>query len=314
MKKSTFVFLTGLALLTATEVKAQFDADNYNMFAGMEVMPQWKFTPEREYYSTYKKKINMGFFSFKMNVPGEGWHDNGFWGWGFNRTPNIYAAAAGNFSAVFLPDHYVKEVWRKMTPLRLSAVAEVELQYSSVSQSTKDWNSIMKKDALTEADRYGLAESLGADWLSAYQITSGDRNKACYAISTIIYQLENDYDFDVDDLNDEYDSILQEVSTIHNAHMDNAKKLVALEACNKSLTKLLDGCNGVLALVKYNYEYGDLAKAGAGASLQEIMNMKKDDKEDKNDNPFLPIEKIPIVNEDDLLDYEDLTTSFSILE
>lgn len=200
-----------LVLMTATlglqHMYAQHDKDNYNQWASMEYK-QWKFTPESYYYSWYKKKIDLGLFTIKIDVPGLGIHDDGPGGIGIGG------------------DNYVNEKWRQMTGLRSGATVTHILESSYSKKEDEYWNTVYKGDLATIADR-----SLEV----SYSITKDTRDRLKKQITDNLDAMDRET---ASNFRMEYNRILDNVSDIRNTHMDNAKKIVAYENENRSLEKL----------------------------------------------------------------------------
>lgn len=200
-----------LVLMAATfgmqHMYAQHDKDNYNQWASMEYK-QWKFTPESYYYSWYKKKIDLGLFSIKIDVPGLGVHDDGPGGIGIGG------------------DNYVNESWRQMDGLRSGATVTHLIESSYSRQEDEHWNTVYKGDLATIADR-----SLEI----SYSITGDTRNRLKKQITDNLQAMDDET---ADNFRMEYNRILANIDNIHDAHMDNAKKIVAYENENRSLEKL----------------------------------------------------------------------------
>lgn len=200
-----------LVLMAATfgmqHMYAQHDKDNYNQWASMEYK-QWKFTPESYYYSWYKKKIDLGLFSIKIDVPGLGVHDDGPGGIGIGG------------------DNYVNESWRQMDGLRSGATVTHLIESSYSRQEDEHWNTVYKGDLATIADR-----SLDI----SYSITGDTRNRLKKQITDNLQAMDDET---ADNFRMEYNRILANIDNIHDAHMDNAKKIVAYENENRSLEKL----------------------------------------------------------------------------
>lgn len=186
---------------------AQHDKDNYNQWASMEYK-QWKFTPESYYYSWYKKKIDLGLFSIKIDVPGLGVHDNGPGGIGIGG------------------DGYVDQRWRQMQGLRSAATVTHIMESSYSKKEDEHWNTVYKEDLATYADR-----SLEV----SYSITGDTRNRLKKQITENLDAMDDET---AENFRKEYNRILANINDIHNAHMDNAKKIVAYENENRSLEKL----------------------------------------------------------------------------
>ena len=130
------IMLMTAAVLTvlspaAMAQKTVSDKNNQNQLASME-FKQWKFTPEKYYYSWYWQKL----IFFKIKLPGLGIYDNGLGGIGF----------------ITFHKHYVDERWRQMTPLRLGTAAETALEQGSRTETTDLWTGLAVKDAIELAD------------------------------------------------------------------------------------------------------------------------------------------------------------------
>lgn len=206
MKRKMILVLTA-ATMCMQHMYAQHDKDNYNQWASMEYK-QWKFTPESYYYSWYKKKIDLGLFSIKIDVPGLGVHDDGPGGIGIGG------------------DNYVNESWRQMDGLRSGATVTHLIESSYSRQEDEHWNTVYKEDLATIADR-----SLEV----SYSMTAGTRDRLKEQITDNLSAMN---DNTADNFRLEYDRILDNISNIRNAHMDNAKKIVAYEKENRALEKL----------------------------------------------------------------------------
>lgn len=234
MKKRMFMILGAVLAITGTgmaqSVQYKHDSDNYNQIASMEYK-QYTFTPRSDYYSKIRKTIL--FVSF--DVPGNGWHEDGYFGTGVNVEPNIYAGLIGEWDLVYNPDGYVDENWRKMAGLRAPAVLSAGLQKNYITDEDNWWQNIRNGDLLTIADRSGETPSalLGS---SAVEVTANDRNDACRNIEQYLQQV-NEPNMQVASAV-EYECIQSNITNLRSAHMDDAKKAVELTAANGQLEKL----------------------------------------------------------------------------
>lgn len=224
-----------------------------DQFRSMEFR-QWEFTPSNYYYSKYWGtilKMPWPLPDIKGYKPGEGFHDKGKWlGLGIYIPVifNPYALAAGHWEAVFSPDGYVSESWRKKTPLRIAAVGESEIHKNNNRKSMKEWKTIRDIDLTTIADREGIVL-----FGEAYSSTKEERDR--YS------QLILDYLDKIDDndarnkIEEQYDKIMEEVSVIKSAHMDNARKLEQFYLCNRRLKSLANTAGLVAYFATYNNRY-----------------------------------------------------------
>lgn len=233
-----FIFLTGLAIVSIDAVaqKKVHNKNTYNQVASMEVK-QWEFTPKDDYFSKVRKKI----LFIKYDDPGEGYHDDGWFGIGsILPTGSNYASyvlgvtLTGELERLTKPDHYVDEDWRKMSPLRASAYGEALLQNNYISKEDGYWRGIRAVDALTVADRSGvIAQGLS---LSATDVTENDRNEASRAVVHNLSGLEGT-EF-AEDVMLEFRMVQDGITNIRNAHMDDARKSVQLHNFNRQLEQL----------------------------------------------------------------------------
>ena len=233
-----FIFL-GLLAMVAANAMAQKKVHNehtYNQVASME-FKQWEFTPKDDYFSKVRKKI----LFIKYDDPGEGYHDDGWFGIGtILPTGSNYASyvagvtLTGELERLTRPDHYVDEDWRKMSPLRASAYGEALLQKNYINQEEGYWRGIRAVDALTVADRSGaLAQGLS---LSAVDVTENDRNEASRQVLHSLDKLQGtEWD---EELTLDYRMLQDGITTIRNAHMDDARKSVQLHSLNRQLEQL----------------------------------------------------------------------------
>lgn len=204
-KRKIATGLMSLLALAFASAPVNADRHNYNQWASME-FKQWYFTPKWYYYSWYTEYI----LGVPVRVPGLGIHDNGPGGVGIG-------------------DHYVDEIWRQMTPLRIVSVTEHALETGQNKDETEEWNDVYQKDLLTIADR-----NLDA----GYSITNDRRNDLIENVdgyATIIS------DYEKERVKEEKERILSNVKVIRNTHMDNAKKIAAYERESDSLEQLVRG-------------------------------------------------------------------------
>lgn len=222
--------------VSADAQKKVHNEDTYNQLASME-FKHWKFTPKGDYYSKVRKK----FLFISYDVPGQGYHDDGWFGSGIilplGDSYASYVAGVtltGELERLTKPDHYVDEDWRLMSPLRSSAYGEALLQKNYINKEDGYWRGIRAVDALTIADRSGLiGEGVS---LSAVDVTENDRNDACR------FFLKNHQSINGTEEGDglmlDYQRIQASVTAIRNAQMDDARKSVELHKYNRQLQEL----------------------------------------------------------------------------
>lgn len=214
------------AVILAAPQTMGADEDIRNQLASMEYK-QWKFTPESYYYSWYMKKIDLGLFTIKTKVPGLGMHDHG---------PGGVGGA----------DNYVNEEWRQMTRLRAIAAAEGLLQKGDTKDEMEQWEDIAAKDAVQYADK-----TLDLPYVGAWSVTRNERDRHIERIYENIRKIPADsYELAVR-FNEELRKLEEEASCIHNAVMENARKIDALNNLNFRYGELADKVENVVNLQRY---------------------------------------------------------------
>lgn len=232
-----FVYMTLCLVLaggTSLSVFAQkkvHHKDNFNQITSMEV-GVWNFTPRSDYYNWDYKRV----LGIKIPIPGNGWHQNGWCGTGFNLVPNTFAGLAGRPHEILKPSNYVNEPWRAMSAQRIAGVAEMILMKDDIGKSKSKWDDMLLDDILTIADRSGVVS--GALSLGSNDITRNDRNAACTVIDQFLGEIKDEETRDV--LQREYDRLLQQINAVAGAHIDDARKTLLLTSCNKGLERLAD--------------------------------------------------------------------------
>lgn len=219
MMKRKMILVLMSATMCMQHMYAQHDKDNYNQWASMEYK-QWSFTPKSYYYNKYwGTVVNMPWPipDIKGWIPGIGVHDKQGW-----VVPTLPYVPYYNF----IGDNYVNESWRQMTKLRSGATVTHIIESSYTKKEDEHWNTVYKEDLATIADR-NLEVS--------YSMTSDTRNRLKEQITDNLSAMNDDT---ADNFRLEYDRILANISNIRNAHMDNAKKIVAYENENRALEKL----------------------------------------------------------------------------
>ena len=212
MKKKVTLCLMAAIMISGGTLNA--DKHTRNQLKSME-STKWGFTPKEYYYSWYEKKIDVGLFDISITVPGLGIHDNGPAGLGIGG------------------DNYVNEKWRMMTPLRITSVAEGTLQANNTDAERDSWNDIMMKDIVTYTDG-----STDLPLVGAYEVTQEDRDHYSQIILDVIYDIKDKYEETALEIQDEYVTIREEVTTIKNAYAPNASKLLLMNEANKKLAEL----------------------------------------------------------------------------
>lgn len=232
--RTRLLALVALMTVATCSMKAQL----YDQWASME-FKQWDFTPDDYYYSkVWRRIVNMPWpipdiYGWK---PGEGFHDRGIW------VPltdvyipvifNPYAAAAGHWEAVFSPDGYVSERWRQQTGLRTPAAAEAVL-YKQESKKEEDyWTRIRKLDVVTIADRSGVLSGL----TGASTVTAAERQESMDVVNEAYDLIRNEGARER--MMDEYHALQEKVNVIDDAHMDNARKVVAMQDINQEYKEM----------------------------------------------------------------------------
>lgn len=240
MKGSRFTaWLAGWVLaagVAAAQGAPVHNADTYNQIASME-FKQWGFSPKDDYFSTIKKKV----LFITLKLPGQGYHDDGWYGTGtilpLSTSYASYTAGViltGELERLTKPDHYVDEKWRLKSPLRASAYGEASIQRGYIAKEKDYWQTIRNRDLLTIADRSGLfAEGLS---LSAIDVTENDRNRASGEILDAVDYLGSGEVSD--NINDDFRRIQADISAIRGAHLDDARKSVELHKANLRLEDL----------------------------------------------------------------------------
>lgn len=230
LKRLWTVFLATCMLGTAGYAQDESSDDLYNQVASMEYK-QWKFTPRAYYYSWDYKRV----LGIKIPIPGLGVHDNGPAGIGIGG------------------DNYVNERWRQMTPLRVSAAAESNLQAANSEKEKDYWKDINIKDLVVYADR-----STDLPLVGAKAITEQDREEFSQRILDNIHnirELEGDQMRELaDKLRFEYDVIQEEINIVGDAHEDNSNRLRTLQNCNNRLRKLDRKARETYIYLKLNYD------------------------------------------------------------
>lgn len=276
--------LVALLTVAAGSMKAQL----YDQWASMEYK-QWSFSPDSYYYSrVWRRIINMPWplpdvYGWK---PGNGYHDRGIWipatGIYIPVIFNPYAAAAGHWEAVYAPDGYVNERWRQQLTLRTPAAAESVLYKLESNKEEDYWNNIRNLDVMTIADRMGVLSGL----TGAATVTGTERQEAMDVVNGAYDDIQDE---DMrKQMMGEYDALQERVSVINSAHMDNARKVVAMQELNRDYKELAKRVTNTLAIQYFKevsekpfkklYERHqwvfDLAtELGVDNSIQEVMNL-----------------------------------------
>ena len=217
-----------LMLVATGSVRAQL----YDQWASME-FKQWEFSPDSYYYSRVWRKIldlPWPIPDIYGWVPGSGFHDRGIWipatGLYDPIIFNPYALAAGHWDAVYSPDGYVNQEWRQQLGLRTPAAAESVLYKLESNKEEDYWSKIRNLDVATVADRSGVLSGL----TGASTVTAAERQEAMDVVNEA-YDLIKD-EGSRERMMGEYHALQEKVSVIDNAHMDNARKVVALQEIN----------------------------------------------------------------------------------
>ena len=265
------IVLAALAMLLGFgQATAQHDSYKYDQFASME-FKQWDFGPTDFYYSRYWGTIldmPWPIPDIKGWIPttgpnGPGWHDKGQWipftGLYVDVIFNPYAAAVGHWDAVFNADGYVNQSWRQYFSHRTSAAAESILYKNLSNKQDRYWGDIKKLDVVTIADRTGVLSGV----TGATQITGTERQESMDAVNKA-YDIIGEGPLR-DDLMDRYYMLQEQVAVIENAHMDNARKIVAMEEINKEYKELAKTAS-VLAL---QYLYRKDIQSTVGAATKD---------------------------------------------
>ena len=199
-------------------------SDLYNQIASMEYK-SWGFTPKWYYYSWYRKSIRVAGIKISWDEPGLGIHDNG------------PAGIGGG-------DGYVKQRWRQMYPLRVTAAGESNIQAGYTDSERKFWEDINIKDAAVWLDR-----TVNLPFIGASAVTSDDRDEYGQQILDNIHkirELGGEENEDIADwLRTEYDTIMEEVNILRDVHEANSNRLRSLQSCNNRLRKLSRRSNSI---------------------------------------------------------------------
>lgn len=292
--KKLFLSLMCLLLVTAETdaqaVRYRHDKSNYQTFRNMELPTtgwSWRGTPaESDWYSTYKKKIDLGLFSIKITVPGNGWHDNGYWGWGYNLIPNIQTYRTDWW---FSPTNFVDQPHRKFEAHRLAALAESLIEKNNKKSENDYWQEMLEMDLAIMADKQGLVNVATGELVSAYEITSDLRNKAKEVIDAGLQVIDNpevaaDYAI-------EYLRLKSEIEVIKDSYMLDANKLIELKSANDRLDALMENIKAYLKVKEFQDMIDEMATvSSSGGSLDPANGrnciddlIKKMEKTDIND-------------------------------
>lgn len=238
MKKIVNALLMAVIMLCATTVNAQrHDEGVYNQVASME-FKQWSFKPKNYYYSKVRKSKRVLGIKITWDEPGYGWHDKGEWVPLTNLyipvIANPYAAAGGNFEAAFTPDNYVNEKWRQNINHRTAANVEAALYKDYSNTERKRWEDMETEDLITLSDRQGTLDFL----TGAKKVTASERDDAIEQININFEAIRDEKQREA--IREEYETLEEMVSTIDDAHMDNSKKMIALEKINNDYKRLAE--------------------------------------------------------------------------
>lgn len=228
------------ALLLVGSMTMVADKHYRNQLASMEYK-QWKFSPEYYYKSWYNEKI----LFITTKVPGLGLHDNGPGGIGGG-------------------DNYINERWRQMTPLRMTAVGENELQGGQVSDEQEYWEDLMTQDAITYADASTAVPVIGA-----WSVTSNDRNKYLTDIRKNINGFPEAYASVADRYLTRLEVVTDEMNCVKNAYMSNSRKLTLLQDANRRLMALAQETEEIKKALEL-YE-GDICRVVRKKGRQRII-------------------------------------------
>lgn len=267
LMKKLFLSLMFLSLVAAKtdaqSVRYRHDKSNYQTFRNMELPTtgwSWRGTPaESDWYSTYKKKIDLGLFSIKVTVPGNGWHDNGYWGWGYNIVPNMQTYRTDWW---FTPTNFVNQSYRKFEAHRLAALAESLVEKDNKESEYDYWQEMLEMDLAVMADKQGLVNTVTGGVVSAYDITSDLRNKAKEVIDAGLQAIDNPEvaaDYAV-----EYLRLKSEIEVIKSSYILDASKLVELKSANDRLDALMENIKAYLKVREFQ-EMIDALAAGSSA-------------------------------------------------
>lgn len=285
--KKLFLSLMFLSLVTvetdAQAVRYRHDKSNYQTFRNMELPTtgwSWRGTPaESDWYSTYKKKIDLGLFSIKVTVPGNGWHDNGYWGWGYNLIPNMQTYRTDWW---FNPTNFVDQPYRKFEAHRLAALGESLIEKNNKKSENDYWQEMLEMDLAVMADKQGLVNAVTGGMVSAYEITSDLRNKAKEVIDAGLQAIDNpevaaDYAI-------EYLRIKSEIEVIKDSYILDANKLIELKSANDRLDALMENIKAYLKVKEFQDMINELATTSPSGGKNCIDNLiKKMEKTNMND-------------------------------
>ena len=257
--RTRILALVVLCLTATSAVRA--DSGLYNQWASME-FKQWDFSPDSYYYSrVWRRILDLPWPLPDVYgwVPGNGFHDRGIWipltGLYDPIIFNPYALAAGHWDAVYSPDGYVNERWRQQLGLRTPAAAESVL-YKQESHKEEDyWSRIRNLDVATLADRMGVLSGL----TGAETVTATERQEAMDAVNEAYDKIKDEKVRD--SMMEEYYELQEKVAVIDGAHMDNARKLVALQDINREYAELKDKVSAVLKQQHFREQMADEIKA-----------------------------------------------------
>lgn len=290
--KTRFLAWVALLVVATGSVKAQL----YDQWASME-FKQWSFSPDKYYYSRkWGTIINMpwplpdikGWKGMEHGYMG--YHDKGLYEELTHLylpiNPNPYTIAAGHWDAAYQPDNYVNENWRQQLGLRTPAAAESVLYKLESNKEEEYWSNIRELDVVTIADRSGVLSGL----TGAATVTASERQEAMDAVNESYDNIKGTFLREL--LMKEYNSLQEKVSVIDNAHMDNARKLVALQDINREWQELKKMVTDILNWQKYdenNKKYmGDMEKqykwvrdmfkdsgSSGKSSIMKLVNLDK---------------------------------------
>lgn len=276
--KIRWIVLMVLCCMTIPHANAQIDKMLYNQWASME-FKQWQFEPDEYYYSrVWRRIVNMPWPLPDIYgwVPGKGYHDRGQWipltGIYIPVILNPYASIAGHWDAVFTPTNYVNEKWRQGIGLRTPAAGEAVL-YKDESNKQKDyWSQIREQDILTIADRTGTMSGL----TGPEKVVAVERQEAIDEIFTVYEEMEDEEM--KERLMDEYHALQEQVRVIEKAHMDNARKVVAIDKINMEYKALAKRAKSTMRMQylqkKMNKGYENLKERNGWAEkLGEMFNV-----------------------------------------
>lgn len=245
--KTRLGMLVALFFMVTGTAKAQL----YDQWASME-FKQWDFSPDSYYYSrVWRRIIDMPWPIPDIYgwVPGNGYHDRGIWipltGLYEPFIFNPYALAAGHWDAVYRADGYVSERWRQQSPLRVPAASESVLYKLESNKEEDYWSKIRNLDIATIADRQGVLSGL----TGASTVTATERQEAMDAVNSAYDEIKDENVRDK--IMEEYHALQEKVSVIDNAHMDNARKVVALQDINREYGDLRKKVNAVLLFQQF---------------------------------------------------------------